>query len=95
MTKEETRVKLIKTEKWAEHIGQADLVIGALGYETSNVPLLDAHNRTVKLKRRGPHQQFEVDKQCRLVCEGGRVLDRAFGLGVGFPQLTKDLGNSL
>ena len=51
------------------------------------------HNRGIKLKRRGPNQQFEVDKQCRLIDEEGKAIERMFGLGVGYPQLTKDLGN--
>ena len=66
---------------------EADLVIWACGYETNSIPMADSKGEAFQLsKQQEICCQVDVDKNCRIyLADGGHVLTRAFGSGIGYP----------
>jgi dTDP-4-amino-4,6-dideoxygalactose transaminase len=61
-------------------IGQADLVVGALGYRPHGLPLFDANGQPIALAYRAGRPM--VDRHCRILDDRDRPVPNAYGIGL-------------
>ena len=93
--KKQNQVQFIKAgtpDLQREHVKEADLVIWACGYQSNAIKIHDVNKRELALSQTRKRTQFDIDGNNRIMLADGNVLNKVFGLGVGFPIRTKDGG---
>ncbi len=63
-------------------LGDADVVIGALGYRPHGLTLRDAAGRRIALAADAPGRPSLVDRHCRVIDAGGAAVAGAYGIGL-------------
>ena len=87
----ERRVKLVQAPTWEDqrpYVERADVVIWACGYETNKVPLYAMDGQLIKRMQRVPRTQCNISTQLQLVTSNSTVLNKVYGMGIGYPTHT-------
>ena len=64
------------------------MVIWACGYETNKVPLYAMDGQLIKRMQRVPRTQCNISTQLQLVTTNSTVLNKVYGMGIGYPTHT-------
>jgi hypothetical protein len=74
-----TPIRDMNHDELARLLDAADVIIPALGYRLTTIPVFDAAGRSIPLARVGP----SVDANARLLTDTGEALENVFGIGLG------------
>jgi hypothetical protein len=85
----ERRIRLcpLQTRDVARTMAQAGAVVQATGYRPAEVTLREANGNAIELRRQ--LGKVAVDPRCRLVARTGHIVERAFGIGIGYARASR------
>ena len=91
----EKRVILIKADSWEEQkkiiSHQECSVIWACGYETQNIPIIDAKGNVVDLNCTDDGGMYEVDKELRILDKNKNPFRNFYGIGQGYATFSIEM----